>query len=130
MFDASNEECNNPERKLFSQQHRQEQAQIQAQTSVQSYTRGTSLGYKPSRECREMTIEGYCCCRLRGPRRKSCIYDNYYWAKNGELLLPVILAPQPNGECYCGRQRDQCLNFIKYGKDCQGFKGVDHFRKN
>ena len=51
---------------------------------------------------------------------------SYFWADTkGNLLLlrdgSVILAPRPDGKCYCGETREDCGNFSVYGKDCQGF---------
>lgn len=35
-----------------------------------------------------------------------------------------ILVPRPDGKCYCGLMREDCPNFLKYGRDCQGFDRV------
>ena len=54
---------------------------------------------------------------------------SYFWAdEKGELLRiggRPILAPRPDGKCYCGVIREKCGNFVTYGEDCQGFKSTD-----
>ena len=50
----------------------------------------------------------------------ECVKKTYYTnTRHGQTL-----APRPNGNCYCGRIREQCPNYIAYGTDCQGFGNV------
>lgn len=55
-----------------------------------------------------------------GIKMANIVYDSesdeYVYANSGKL------APRPDGHCYCGSVRKDCLNFIAYGYDCQGFK--------
>lgn len=60
-------------------------------------------------------------CYCDGP----CEDTLWYWNINGDL----VLAPHPNGTCYCGKKRENCPNFETYGYDCNGFKHIDHVKK-
>ena len=38
----------------------------------------------------------------------------------------LVLAPRPNGKCYCGHLRKDCSNFQVYGFDCNKFGKNEH----
>ena len=52
---------------------------------------------------------------------KNYKYDTYYYVHRLDDSGEHEIAPNPNGKCYCGRVREECLNFIAYQRDCNGF---------
>ena len=52
---------------------------------------------------------------------KNYKYDTYYYVHRLDDAGEHEIAPNPNRKCYCGRLRNDCLNFIAYQKDCSGF---------
>jgi hypothetical protein len=75
--------------------------------------------YNPTQIYYKDSIYEYCACC--GEICCCDDYDNYrtcFYTKGG------ILAPRPDGKCYCGDIRENCINYITYGTDCNGFGNI------
>jgi hypothetical protein len=94
---------------------------------VVNYNKIVMLRHVKVNECSFLNSDGYCLCS------DGCSYTSWFWAKEQgdnepKLVIPIRLAPRPNGKCYCGAMRKDCPNFQAYGFDCQGFTNTDHFK--
>jgi hypothetical protein len=53
--------------------------------------------------------------------KKENYLEKYYYINSINIKK---LAPRPDNYCYCGKNRNECLNYIKLKRDCNGFNNI------